>query len=98
MTRGTTPTHTFVVPIDASDVAKIRVIYSQRGQVILAKDYDTYQDGKLVVQLSQEETLDFSSTQPVYIQLRVLTLAGEALASEVICTCAAQLLEDEVLA
>ena len=98
MTRGTTPTHTFTVPIDASDVAKIRVIYSQHGRVILTRDYDTYQDGKLVVQLSQEETLDFSSTQPVYIQLRVITLAGEALASEVIQTCAARLLEDEVLA
>lgn len=97
MRRGTTPTHTFVVPIDASDVAKIRVIYSQRGQVILTRDYDTYQDGKLVVQLSQEDTLKFDDKQPVYIQLRVLTLAGEALASNVIETQSYWLLEDEVL-
>lgn len=97
MRRGTTPTHTFLVPIDASDVKMVRVIYSQQNRVVLTKEYNTYRDGKLVVKLSQKDTLAFDSNLLAQIQVRVLTLAGEALASNIIQTCVSRILEDEVL-
>jgi hypothetical protein len=49
------------------------------------------------VKLTQEETLKFDSVQTVSVQVRVLTVGGDALASDIMRTTADRLLENEVL-
>ena len=35
--RGTTPYHTFILPMDASDIDKIYITYLQNGEIIVEK-------------------------------------------------------------
>ena len=82
MIKGTTPTHTFNIPFDTSLIDEVRVVYSQNDTPLLTK---TTEDCIMVEQtisvtLTQEDTFLFDN-KPVDIQLRVLTKAGEALAS-----------------
>ena len=37
MYRGTTPTHTFRIPIDPHDIKDVKVNYSQNGKLVLCK-------------------------------------------------------------
>lgn len=100
MIRGTAPIHTFTLPVDASQVAKLRVNYAQQGQLLLVK---TEQDGtldgfKLRVKLTQEDTLTFRCNVDVEIQLDVLTVAGDPLRSKIQRVSVDRCLNSEVLA
>lgn len=99
MIRGTTPTHTFTLPISVDDVDKIRIIYAQCGVKIVKTNADCTMEGKTVTTtLTQEDTLSLSSDNYVEIQLRVLTVAGDAFASQIMRSHVRVCLEDEVLA
>lgn len=95
MIRGTTPTHSFAIPIDAATVSKIRVTYEQGGADVLTKDFDAsaIDNGVLSYKLTQEETLSFGEGC-VSVQVRILTLGGDALASEITCIRPKTLLDD----
>ena len=99
MIRGTTPVHIFTLPFDTSEIKTIRVVYSQRGSVRLKKENPdvTLSEKKATVKLSQEDTLSFSADLPVDIQIRILTSAGDALASNVISVPCRRILDNEVL-
>ena len=99
MIQGTTPTHRFTIPMDASDVQKVRVTYGQSHKVVLTKENeDCRVEGNVVsVKLSQEDTLLFDEFSPVQIQLRVLTTGGDALASDLIRVPCGIVLDKEVL-
>lgn len=86
MIQGTTPTHQFNIPLDASIIQRIRITYAQSGNVLLVKeDADCRVEGNAVeVKLTQEETLLFDEFSSVQIQVRVLTQGGDALASDLI--------------
>lgn len=100
MIRGTTPTHEFTIPFDTEQVEKVRIIYVQGGVERFVKtEVDCTMAGKVIsCRLTQEDTLSLTSDNCVEIQLRVLTVAGDAFASQImkahVCAC----LEDEVLA
>lgn len=99
MIRATTPTHRFTLPFDyAQYVKKILITYSQRGEIVLEKhENDVQIDGNIVsYKLTQEETKLFSNGD-VRIQVRVLTLNNEALASEQYTLPVTNVLNDEVL-
>lgn len=100
MIRGTTPRHTFALPFDTDLVATARVIYSQNGEVILTKtDTDLTMSGNtIVLDLTQEDTLSFRCGRAVEVQVRVLTLDGEALASDIVKVSIGRCLENEVIA
>lgn len=99
MIRGTTPTHVFTLPFDVSVIKTAKVIYSQRGEVVLTKCGDDLrmEGNEIRLTLSQENTLSFTCTDNVSIQLRVLTTANDALASDIMIISVARCLEDEVL-
>ena len=99
MIRGTTPTHIFTLPFDVSMVQKIRIIYAQNGTVKLTKtEADCTLEGNTVqVKLTQEDTLAFVAQSAAEIQVRVLTPAGDALASEPRWIGVNRLLENEVI-
>lgn len=99
MRRGTTPLHTFTLPIAASSIAKLRVTYAQQGNIVAEKtEADaTLEDNIVQVTLTQEETLKFRDTRDVEIQLKVLTTGGDALVSEIWRVDAKKCLNNEVL-
>lgn len=100
MIRGTTPTHTFKIPFDASVVKSAMVIYAQDGMEVLHKETEDCElEGKTIkTKLSQEDTFKFSHTANVQIQLRLLTMSGDALVSDIKTVSVEQCLNNEVLA
>lgn len=99
MIQGTTPTHQFTVPMDASLIQKVRITYAQKDTVLLTKEEtDCRIEGNVIeLKLSQEETLLFDEFSSVQIQVRVLTTAGDALASDLIRIPCGAILDKEVL-
>ena len=99
MIRGTTPVHIFQLPFDTECIKSIKILYAQNGRVVLEKNTQQVQlSGQTAtVNLSQEDTLAFCSEDAAEIQLRILTVEGQALASGVIPCGVGRLLEDEVL-
>lgn len=97
--RGTTPTHTFVLPMDVSLCSKLRVIYAQDDKVVIKVENDRFKrDGKTIsCVLTQEETLALDCKKYCDIQLRVLTHAGEVLAGEIEKEKVGRCLDDEVM-
>ena len=83
MIVGTTPTHIFNVPLLASEIAEVRVLYSQNDTLIVTKTTTdcTIQDKLISVTLTQEDTFLIDANKPVEIQIRVLTPSGDALNS-----------------
>lgn len=98
MIRGTTPTHTFNLPFDTALIDKIKITYAQNGVVVLTKEKaDCKFDGNAAtVKLTQEDTLKFDASR-VQIQIRVLTMGGDALASDIVTKTCGEVLEEGVL-
>lgn len=83
MIVGTTPTHIFNVPLLASEIAEVRVLYSQNDTLLITKTTTdcTIQDKQISVTLTQEDTFLIDANKPVEIQVRVLTPGGNVLGS-----------------
>lgn len=79
MVRGTTVPHTFKMPFDTSLLTKIRIVYSQNGTVIIEKqETDVTLNGrKILVELSQEETLKFAANLEYELECKVKTSDGQ---------------------
>lgn len=75
MYRGTTPTLTFTLPIEANTITLMNLALSQFGRVLVSKGLaDSTIDGKTVsFTLTEEETLKLNGTSNsgVEIQLRI---------------------------
>ena len=98
MRIGTNPMHIFELPDEIVNVAaKVRVIYCQNGGVVLTKDTEKIEGNQAVFHLTQEETLRFSHREPVELQLRVLTVSGDALTSNITMTSPYRCLESTVM-
>ena len=85
MIRLTTPTHKFGLPISPDTLEKIKVIYAQNDKIVLTKEKTdmSFEDNKVFVPLTQEETKMFNARFLVQIQMRALTYNGKALASKI---------------
>lgn len=83
MIQGTTPTHLFKLPFHADEISALRIVYEQKGKVVLSKE-DGYEleDSEAKLTLSQEETLMFDANVPVRIQLHALNIEDKAFASK----------------
>ncbi len=97
MYRGTTPRHIINVPVDTDEIKSARIIYKQNDKVVLKKNLTdcSIEPGRIVTKLTQEETLLFDCTEPVSIQLRVLTKADDALITRPIKKSIGECLDDE---
>ena len=100
MIRGTTPTHEFSLPCDASIIKEVMIIYAQNDVEVFHKDTEecTLDGEKVIVTLSQEDTFKFDHKSKVQIQLRVLANDGTSLASDIKVIPVKKCLNDEVLA
>lgn len=103
MYRVTTPTHTYTLPIETSSCKEILVSYRQNN-VVLEKHY---QDGTLpsgmtlngndvIVNLTQAETKEFSKGK-IDAQVRVLTNANKAFASQIFTVTHKDVINEEIL-
>lgn len=99
MIKGTTPTHIFTLPFDTGMIKTIQVAYAQGGVVMLTKGNAdcTFDQNMVSVRLSQEDTFLFAENACVEVQVRVLTMEGEALASGIMRIRCKDILTDEVL-
>lgn len=99
MRRLTTPEHKFTLQIDPSVISKVRITYAQNNAIVLNKEGDAVSiDGNIArVKLTQEETKKFVADKEVEIQVRVLTLDNDALASDIIKVDVKKVLDDEVM-
>lgn len=103
MYRLTTPTHTFTLPINTALCSEILVTYKQ-ARTTVNKHYQdgtlppgmTLDDKTIIIQLTQEETKKFAEGT-VSIQVRVLTNAGQAFASQIFRAINNDVLNEEVL-
>lgn len=98
MRRGTTPTHTFTLPFEIPEGAKLRIVYAQNERILVEHTTSACQINGAVVttRLSAEETLRFDcrehyhegryQTYPVEIQVGIATALGDKLWSEIIET------------
>lgn len=91
MRQGTTPTHSFTLPVSSSSVGEIYVSYNQNNSSLIEKSGDDIsftdmEDGSCVasVTLSQTETLKLSPDSDCLIQIRFRTSTGAAFASQII--------------
>lgn len=97
---GTTPTHIMTIPFEASALAEVMIIYAQGGFEVFRKVTKdcVIVDKEIRVTLTQEDTLKLQNLTSVQIQLRVLTVDGSALASDIFTVPVAKVLNNEVLA
>lgn len=81
--QGTTPTQIFELPFEASLLEKVSITYAQNGEILFRKYFrDCYiEKNYLIVELSEQETLLFSSKSKAEVQLKVLTKSGKVFAS-----------------
>ena len=99
--RGTTPTLTFTLPFGAENVAAAFVTFEQHNSVVLDKEIGATgcacEGNTITLHLSQEDTLLLCQCDKVDIQLRIRTVNGEALASQIITVFVEEILKDGVI-
>ena len=101
MIRGTTPTLEFTLPFDTSLIAEMYATIAQDGKTVMEKALsDCSCSGTSVsMTLTQEDTLGLQQ-QPrslAEIQIRVLTTAGDALASDIMRVYVGRILKEGVI-
>lgn len=98
MKRGSTPTLTFNLPFSPSNLKSAYITIKCLGVEIEKRLEDCKKDTKSIsVTLTQEETLSLTSNTKVEVQLRVVTLEGVALVSDIFETSADRILKDGVI-
>lgn len=97
--RGTTPTLEFALPFPAEELVEAYVTICQLGAVVIDKPLTECQceERKLVVTLTQEETLKLDCDCLSEIQIRAKTVGGEAIASNIIQTSTGRILKDGII-
>lgn len=99
MIRGTTPVLGFDLPFSTDLLAEAYVTFAQLGKVVLDKPLSacSKSDTKLIVRLTQEETLKLTGNCNTEIQVRVRTTSGDALASQIIPVETCRVLKEGVI-
>lgn len=101
MIRGTTPTLEFTMPFDTSLIAELYITITQNGATALEKTLSdcNCNDTSVSLTLTQEDTLRLE--QKPYsdneMQIRVRTVAGEVLASNIMRIYVGRILKDGVI-
>lgn len=86
MRRGTTPTHTFETAIDLTGAVVLFMTYKQGKDTVVERDIRSIEvePDKLIIKLTQEETLRFDRGKNVSIQCRAKFSDGNAIASDIL--------------
>lgn len=84
MIRGTTPTHTWVLPFDSSLLKEVSITYVQNDEIILKKTEEdcTMEGSRISIRLSQEDTLKLEPKVRTTVQLKVMTSNDSVMATK----------------
>ena len=95
----TTPKHTFRLGFSASLIEEARIVYQQKGKIILEKPLaDCIKDGNsLILKLTQAETGLFRNNMKVSVQIHLRTTDGEVRATKQKRIDVGEILKPEVL-
>ena len=82
--RGTTPKHDFEIPYQENNVKDIRVSYVQNNKVVLTKNktHCVFFEKGISIQLTQEDTISFSPTKNVFVEIRIQLVDGNVVMNE----------------
>lgn len=99
MIRGATPTHIFKLPFEVDYIKCARIIYSQNDKIVLEKETTdcNMQGNTISVCLTQEETFNFDCHYLTQVQLRVITIEGNSLVSNIFWLDTNKCLHEEIL-
>ena len=99
MRRATTPIHKFTFPVSPETFEKILITYSQGRNIIFEKTREdlTISDNSVSFHMTQEEANKFKVNEPVRVQVRALTYAGDAVASKIVQVSVGEVLNDVIL-
>lgn len=101
MIRGTTPTLEFTMPFDTSLIAELYITITQNGATALEKTLSdcNCNDTSVSLTLTQEDTLRLEQKPHSNgeMQIRVRTVAGEVLASNIMSIYVGRILKDGVI-
>lgn len=97
--QGSTPIHEITLPISTSLLESAVVTYRQDGADVLEKSYPEIQfrGNDIVVKLTQEETLSLKEDKITEIQVKIKTLDGEVIPSDVIYAYTRECFNKEIL-
>lgn len=88
MRRGTTPTLTFTTPYAAAMIQSGYLTFNQRGETVLDVSLDdpsvTIEDEAISIELTQEQTLAFTSAAPAQAQIRAMLTSNKAVGSNIV--------------
>lgn len=100
MRRATTPMHKFTFPVSPETFEKILITYAQGRKIVFEKTKEDLNISEYTVsfKMTQEEANMFNTKDPVRIQVRALTYAGEAVASKIVQASVDEVLNDVILA
>lgn len=93
--RGTTPTHVFTVDADLTQAVALYITYKQNDQVVIEKTLAdcTIDETTVTVQLTQSESLKFTTAAKVEVQIRAKFSDETAIASNIMETDAGRILK-----
>jgi hypothetical protein len=83
--RGTTPAHDFNLTYPKSVISDVRITYGQKKKSLFTKTLDQIEvsdNGIATVVLTQEETLLFTPTKTLDIEVRILFKDGTVVRTE----------------
>lgn len=85
MFKTTTPTHTFTLPFNVSNIDEFLLTYKQDNVQLDFDENDVTMSNKQVsIQLTQEQTNKFFSGKDVLVQMKIKTTSDSVLASNII--------------
>lgn len=86
---ATTQSDTFTLPIETNTCSKIQVTYTQdKNKIVKLYKNGTLPSGmtldgkRVIIRLTQDETIKFNSDSMVKVQIRVKTNTGDVFASQ----------------
>ena len=99
MIRGTTATLICTLPFNVNTLKYAYFTIKQCDTIIIDRQIDCSElsGDKIEVHLSQEDTLKLKEKHQAEIQLRAITVGGEAVASNIITTYVDRILKDGVI-
>ena len=97
--KGCTVVNTFVIPFTEDDIEVMYITYQQYGTTIVEKTLPdcTFADNKILVGLSQEDTLRFHTSYTIDIQIRIRLKNGVVTKSKVVSVRTDELLKTGVI-
>lgn len=99
MVKGTTPTLYFECDLEWNDIKELSLVFTQKDKLVLkfTKEACSYEDGNLIVTLTQEQSFTFDEHSIIEMQIKIKLTDGTVLASNIIQSTVGKILDEEII-